>query len=358
MRPAGPFSPRPESRGLVNLRFNENTFAGAHGRYPDHGLRALVSRYTAALDRLEPAPEPRHSQGHSQGQDPYDRVLLTRGAVDALELVLRTFFEPGRDALAVTPPNFGFFDRLATLHGVERYAVPLRGERYDRLDVDALLALPVKGVLLCDPNNPTSTKVAAGELDALLRRFGGLVVVDETYAELAGRPSYRHLIAHHPRLIVLRSLSKGLGMAGLRLGAVFADPVAITALRAAQSPFAVPGPVIDAAMSELSDLSVLRHRIDAFVEERDRLAAALARCPLVQEVHATAGFVTVEVTDTATAAEALLEAGLDAVVEPDGLRRHLRIAVATRQENSRLLAALGAGRDRDLPAATSHVLPY
>ncbi|GGT18029.1 aminotransferase class I/II-fold pyridoxal phosphate-dependent enzyme [Streptomyces purpureus] len=339
--PVGPFSPRPEGRGLVNLRFNENTFSRAYGRYPDHGLRALALRYRETLDILEPpAPGPSSAPG-----DP----LLTRGAVDALELVLRTFFEPGADALAVTPPNFGFFDRLAALHGVRRYAVPLRGCRHDELDVDTLLALPIKGVLLCDPGNPTSTHLAPDTLRELLERFPGLVVLDETYAELAPRPSHRHLVARHPRLVVLRSMSKGLGLANLRLGAVFADPVALAALRAAQSPFPVPGPVVDAALAELTDVPALRRRVDAFVAERTRLAKALADSPLVRRVHADAGFVTIEVTAPPRAAQALAAAGLDAVVEPDGWPGHLRLSVATPPENDRITAALAAAAGSPRP---------
>lgn len=179
--PVGPFSPRPESRGLVNLRFNEN-------------------RPTVWDER---------------------NLLLTRGAVDALELVLRAFFEPGADAIALTPPTFGFFDRLAALHGVARHRVPLLGPGFQRLDLERLLALPVKGVLLCDPGNPTGTTLHPADVAALLDRFPGLVVIDETYAELAGRPSHRHRVADHPNLVVLRSMSKGFALAGLRLGAIW-----------------------------------------------------------------------------------------------------------------------------------------
>ncbi|MFI9560222.1 pyridoxal phosphate-dependent aminotransferase [Nonomuraea endophytica] len=333
--PAGPFGPRPESRGLTNLRSNENPFGGPYRQYPDDEVDVLVRHYIAALDVIEPPP-PKAPRRTWTGAN----VLITRGAVDALDLILRTFFEPGVDQVAVTPPNFAFFDRLAKTHGVALHPVPLGGGRFDRLDVDRLVTAPVRGVLLCDPNNPSSTRLNAEDLDQLLTRFPGLVVIDETYVEFDARASHRHLVGEHPNLVVLRSMSKGFGMAGLRLGAILADPGIVAAIRTARSPFAVPSPVIEAAIGELADPSVLRRRIDALVEERDRLAAALSRSPRVWRAFADAGFVTIEVDDEAEVAYALGRARIDTVINPDGWRRHIRISVGSPRDNARLIATL------------------
>ncbi|MEV4896355.1 hypothetical protein AB0K48_44040 [Nonomuraea sp. NPDC055795] len=144
---AGPFGPRPESRGLTNLRSNENPHGGPYRQYPDDGVDVLVRHYLAALDAIEPPRSPSGRRGTWTWTG--ENVLVTRGAVDALDLILRTFFEPGVDRVAVTPPNFAFFDRLAKTHAIATGLVPLGGERYDRLDVERLVAAPVKGVLLC-----------------------------------------------------------------------------------------------------------------------------------------------------------------------------------------------------------------
>ncbi|MGC0420038.1 aminotransferase class I/II-fold pyridoxal phosphate-dependent enzyme [Embleya sp. AB8] len=333
------FYPRPESRGLINLRFNENMSGGPWLRYPDDGVDALIHHYAAALEALDPAPV----RTPHPGEWDRTRILITRGAIDALDLVIATFFEPGVDQLVVTPPHFEYFDRLAALHGVARRAVPLGGPRHDRLDVDRLAALPVKGVLLCNPNNPSSTMLDPGDLDRLLERFAGLVVIDEAYIEVSGRSSHRHLLAEHPNLVVVRSMSKGLGMAGLRLGAVLADPVLVSALRAARSPFAVPTPVLDCAVRELADVSALRRRIAGFMAERAWLAAELARIPKVAEVFADAAFVTIGISDAPGTAALLGRAGFDIVAEPGGWRDHLRMSVGSRQDNTRLVAALDAG---------------
>ncbi|MFJ2031718.1 aminotransferase class I/II-fold pyridoxal phosphate-dependent enzyme [Streptosporangium sp. NPDC087985] len=350
--PAGPFSPRPESQGLINLRSNENPFGGAYRRYPDDDLDVLVRHYVVALDEVEPPPQPgRHGEWNGEN------VLMTRGAVDALDLVLRTFFEPGADTVAVTPPNFVFFDRLAATHGIARCPVPLGGERFDRLDVERLVSLPVRGVLLCDPNNPSSTRLDAGDLDRLLARFVGLVVIDETYVEFDARASHRHRVGEHPNLIVLRSLSKGFGMAGLRLGAILADPGVIAAIREVRPPFAVPGPVIERAVDGLADPSVLRRRIESFVEERGRLVDALSRCPRVLQIFGDAGFVTVEVGDLAGVAADLRRARIDVVINPGGWQRRIRISVGSRHENAQLIAALSGEPPATAPSTEPRHAP-
>ncbi|MFI7534335.1 aminotransferase class I/II-fold pyridoxal phosphate-dependent enzyme [Streptosporangium sp. NPDC049376] len=335
MRPTFPTAPRRERHDLVNLRDNENPFGGPHRHYPDNGNDDLVAAYTRALDVVEPVPDgltrPRWRWGP-------ESVLITRGAADGLDLVFRTFFEPASDAVAVTPPSFALFDELATVYRIARLPVPLRGERLDRLDVERLASLPVKGVILCDPGNPTGTCLDRRDVLALLGSFHGLVVIDEAYVECSGRVSYRHLIPEHPNLVVVRSMSKALGLAALRLGAVFAHPDLLTALRKTRLPYALPGPVAARAVAELSRPTRLRERIAAFTGERDRLAAGLAGCPGVGRVFAEAGFVTVE--GEHALADELWRAGFDTLPEPMGWPGHVRVSVGRPMDNTRLLAVL------------------
>ncbi|GAA3090058.1 aminotransferase class I/II-fold pyridoxal phosphate-dependent enzyme [Streptosporangium carneum] len=334
MRSAFPFEPPPGRHDLINLRDNENPFGGPQRHYPDNTNGDLVAAYVRALDVVEVAPGS-DTPGWHWGAD---NILITRGAADALDLVFRAFFDPGADAVAVTPPTFAIFDELATVYGVARRPVPLLGEDLDRLDVGRLMKLPVKGVLLCDPGNPTGTCLAPEDVLLLLDSFDGLVVIDEAYVECSGRPSYRHLIPDHPNLVVLRSMSKALGMAALRLGAVLAHPELVLALRKVRLPFALPGPVTAQAMNELSRPALLRAQIETFAEERDRFAAELARCPGVGRVFAEAGFVTVE--GDAELASLLRLAGFDTLPEPMGWPGHVRISIGRPSDNSRLIAAL------------------
>jgi histidinol-phosphate aminotransferase len=329
MKPAFSLLKRSEDRGMVNLRDNENPFGGTQNRYPDNLTFDLAARYVATLDVIE--------QTGSAGCAP-DTLLLTRGAGDALDLVFRAFFEPGRDAIAVTPPNFRLFDEIATVHGLGLHCVPRQGDAYDRLDVEALCALPVKGIVLCNPNNPMGTSIHPDDVARLLSSFAGLVVIDEAYIEYTKRRSYRHEIGFHPNLVVVRSMSKALAMAGLRLGAVFARAPLITAMSKVRLPFALPRPVIEQAHAELADTVRLRRQIAAFIAERDRFAALLRGCPAIERVYADAGFVTVR-ADPAVGAH-LAHAGFDTATNPMGWQGYIRISVGTPEINDRVVSAL------------------
>ncbi|MFF5973408.1 aminotransferase class I/II-fold pyridoxal phosphate-dependent enzyme [Streptomyces sp. NPDC012769] len=304
------------------------------------------------LDEIDPPPPygTEHAAGREDGRTGAADVVITRGATEALDLVLRVLCEPGRDAVAVSWPSFGFFERLAALHGVTCHRVPLGGERLDRLDVDRLVSLPVKAVYLCDPNNPTSTRLDTGDLERLLDRFDGFVIIDETYAEFSGRPSHRHQVPSRPGLISVRSMSKGLAMAGLRLGALFAAPDVTEAVRLVRPPFPVPRPVAEAAAAELADPATIAARITSCVAERDRLAKELAECPGVLRVFADAGFVTVRVADQDAVMAEMENSRIAVLPAPERWHGHLRISVGTREDNARLLAALRrAGARRITP---------
>lgn len=332
LTPAFSFPSRSEERGLVNLRDNENPFAGPQQRYPDNFARELATRYLHALDVLETPPT------IAVPHDACDGLLLTRGASDALDLIFRAFFEPGRDRVAVTPPNFRLFDELAAVYGVTVQRAPLAGDDLERLDVDALIARPAQGIVLCDPNNPVGSSLNPEDVAALLKAYDGVVVIDEAYVEYTRRPSYRHWIAAHPNLVVVRSLSKALGMAGLRVGAIFAQPSLIAALRKVRLPFALPRPVIEQACAELADPARLRAQIDAFIAERDRVADALRNTPAVSAVRANAGFISVRAP--ARVIGAVQRAGFDPLPDPMGWTGHLRLSVATPDINDHLIDVL------------------
>ncbi|WP_427918306.1 aminotransferase class I/II-fold pyridoxal phosphate-dependent enzyme [Streptomyces sp. cg40] len=347
----GPSGQRPEESGFINLQFNENPFGGQYLRYPEHSPDFLAPVYLSALEILDP---PTEDSGHHPPNADADAgagadAVITRGATEALDLALRALFEPGKDAVAVTWPSFGFFERLAALHNVAQYRVPLGGARYDRLDIERLLSLPVKGIFLCDPNNPTSTCLDAGDLDRLLDRFDGVVIIDETYSEFNSRPSHRHKLDAHPNLISVRSMSKALGMANLRLGALLGASAVLDAVRKVRMPFPVPGLVTEAAAAELARPAQLASRIASCVAERDRLAKGLTGCPGVLDVFADAGFISVRITDRDSALARLHDAHIAVAPEPEGWRDHLRISVGSPAENAQLLASLHRNAQRNTP---------
>ncbi len=318
MTPAFSFSSRSEERGMINLRDNENPFGGQQNRYPANVYPSLSHRYLHALNEIENYDGERVLH--------QDMVLMTRGASDGLDLIFRAFFEPVKDSVIVTPPNFRLFDELATVYAVPVERIPLLGESFNHLDLVKIKESQAKGILLCDPNNPIGSSLILDEVIEVLTTFSGLVVVDEAYVEYADRRSFRHLIHDYPQLIVVRSLSKGMALAGLRVGAVLAQPELIRAMMKVRLPFALPQPVLEQAEAALSDITQLKCQISRFIQERSRVAQKLENIPGVEKVFAHAGFITIKAPEHFSTR--LINAGFDVLPNPMGLIGYIRISLA------------------------------
>ena len=227
-------SARREAPGVgVLLNANESpralldgTAASALNRYPDPQPPELV----AALARLYGQPE--------------ERVLVTRGSDEGIDLLTRVFCRAGQDAILQCPPTFGMYRIAAQIQGADIVSVPRdarNGYRLDRAAVLRALAEDerIRLVFLTSPNNPTGDAIEPEFLAELLAATGGrsIVVVDEAYAEFSQQPSALGLIADHDNLVVLRTLSKAFASAGLRCGTVLAQPPLISLLRRVIAPY-------------------------------------------------------------------------------------------------------------------------
>ena len=283
-----------------------------------------------------------------------EQVLVGRGSDEGIDLLVRAFCAAGRDAILISPPTFGMYALCARVQGAGIVEAPLR--RDFSLEVEAVLAAvtpAVRLVFVCAPNNPTGAGVPRAAILRLADALAGsaLLVVDEAYAEFSDpQPaggSVAECLARHPNLVVLRTLSKAWGLAGVRIGALLADARLVALLRKLMPPYPLPTPCVEAALRVLSwqGGQATRDRIGIVRAERTRLAVALAQCGCVREVlPSQANFLCVRFRDAAAVAGALLGAG---VVVRD-VRRHpmlgdaLRISIGTPGENDRVLEVLQA----------------
>lgn len=327
--------------GLVRLHANENpwrdeadgTQAGLN-RYPEPQPAELVAR-VAGLYGVSPS-----------------QVLLGRGSDEGIDLLVRAFCAAGQDRILVCPPTFGMYGVAAAIQGAGITEVPLDRSRGFALDAAAVASAWTPGLkiaFLCSPNNPTGNLLSSAAIGEVLDAYAGraLVVVDEAYAEFAPGASLVSWLPRYPHLVILRTLSKAYGLAGARLGAVLAAPEIVELLRRMIPPYALTVPTIEAALAALSPagLERCRARVTRLVEERARLAAALAAHPLVERVWPSdANFLLVKCADADRVLEAGIRGGLlvrDVRRQP-GLERCLRITVGTPAENTRLIASLEA----------------
>lgn len=327
-----PTAGRPGPPRWAWLDANENpetpsVGAPLHNRYPQPQPADLV----AALARLYRVSA--------------EQVLVTRGSDEGIDLLLRAFCRAGRDAILVTPPTYGMYKVAAAIQHARVQTAPLDRARDFALDPRAVLRTvtpATKLVFLCSPNNPTGALLDRGAVLALARKLLGraMVVVDEAYIEFAPTRSLAAELGAHPNLVVLRTLSKAYGLAGIRCGATLADPALIAVLRKIIAPYPVPGPVLTAALAALSPagLAAARRSARTLVAARQRLATALARLPTVRRVWPSdANFLLVQVDDAAALMAAARARGVVLRDRSRDVPNTLRITLGTPAENALVL---------------------
>lgn len=323
------------SGGKVWLDANENPstpHAGAPrlNRYPEPQPAEVVARL-ASLYGVKP-----------------DRILVTRGSDEGIDLLLRAFCRAGQDSILTTPPTYGMYSVAAAIQGARVLSVPLVREKDFAVDPDAVIRAitpETKLVFLCSPNNPTGQLL---DRDAVLKVVTALatravVVVDEAYAEFSTEPSLVQELDANPNLVVLRTLSKAYGLAGARVGVTLASPQLIGVLQKIIAPYPIPAPVVRAALDALTPAGISAARQSALdlVGERRRLTAALVKLPHVRKIWPSdANFLLVEVTDSARVMNIARAAGLVIRDRSKDVPNTVRITIGTRAENDFALETL------------------
>jgi histidinol-phosphate aminotransferase len=325
--------------GTVLLNANESSrspnIPGGEGlnRYPDPQPRGLVETLAELYGSTA------------------DRLLVTRGSDEAIDLLTRAFCRAGQDAVLVSPPTFGMYAVCARIQGATVIESPLPAD--GALDADTLLAAvteATKLVYVCSPNNPTGNLVDLATIERIARALQGraVLVVDEAYLEFSGTRSAVGLVDTYDNLAVLRTLSKAWSLAGARVGTLVAREEVVALLRRIIPPYPLPSPCVDAALGALSyeGRRVQRHHVHEVLNERARMAVELAKQPGVRAVLPShANFLAVRFDDAAGTYRRLLAAGVVVrdITKYPGLGDALRITIGTGNENDRVLAVLRAG---------------
>ncbi|MBY0501235.1 MAG: aminotransferase class I/II-fold pyridoxal phosphate-dependent enzyme [Alphaproteobacteria bacterium] len=220
----------------IDLSNNTNPYMGWYAEYPDIMQKDLKEIYLNTIASLN------FSFTDKPLTLTHDNVLFTVGSMEGLDLLLRAFSEPNQDVICIATPTFPAYEHWALIHNLRVETVPLLGENLNLLPQEDILSINPKIVFLCDPNNPTGTKCKAESIKNLCDTFDGLVVVDEAYIEFSDQPSSLSYLSKYDNLIILRTLSKAWGMAGLRCGVILASKQIIHTLRYIQLPFGFSTP--------------------------------------------------------------------------------------------------------------------
>lgn len=331
-----PYSSARNESNLVGIQMdaNENPFVMKDGcnRYPEPQPVSLRQKLCALY-------------GVRDAQ-----LLITRGSDEAIDLLVRAFCQANQDGIVITPPTYGMYEVSARIQGASIKSVPLLSPDF-ALDADDVIRQwqpNIKLIFLCSPNNPTGNSL---DLEAVLKLCAyfsdkALIVIDEAYIEFSTRQSFVRFLDEFPNLVILRTLSKAYGMAGVRCGSVIAAPEIVALLRKILAPYPIPMPVLHVVLEALSDNNIEQRnvQIKMIQDQKKQLCLFLQRFPSVKKVYPSeANFLLVAVESPARWMAVCRDHG---VVIRDrsniaGLSDCVRITIGTPEENKTLQEVLG-----------------
>lgn len=317
------FKGRPAS---VFLDANESPYNSPVNRYPD----PLQESVKARLSEVKSVPAA--------------NIFLGNGSDEAIDLVYRVFCNPGKDNVVAIEPTYGMYKVCADINDVE-YRPVMLDEGY-QLCADKLLAAAdgnTKVIWLCTPNNPTGNSFVREEVEKVLDKFEGIVVVDEAYSDFSPERPFRVDIDRWPNMIVLNTFSKAWGCAAIRLGMAFASTEIIGLFNKVKYPYNVNALTQQKALEMMQDLGRVNQWLAQIKSERAKVMPAFADLPICKKVFPSqANFFLAKVTDANALYNYLIDCG---IVVRNRTRVSmcgdcLRITIGTPTENNELMAAL------------------
>lgn len=321
-------SARDEFKGEADIYLdaNENPYPSPYNRYPDP-LQWELKRKIAAMKGVDP-----------------EQIFLGNGSDEAIDLLIRAFCEPNAASILITEPTYGMYAVCADVNAVNVQQVLLTPD-FD-IDLEAFpktFDVSTKVIFLCSPNNPTANLLDPNKIKEVLKRFYGLVVVDEAYIDFAKDKGFIRYLDKYPNLVILQTFSKAWGLAGLRLGMCFASKDIIAVLNKIKYPYNVNIRTQELALEALEHETQKNAWVKEILAERTNLAQALSSLAFVKQVYPSdANFLLVKVDDAHALYQRLLERG---IIVRDRSRvtlcyNCLRITVGTPGENNELIEVL------------------
>ena len=322
-------SARDEYSGVeasVFLDANENPYNTPNNRYPDPLQRELK----ALIAPLKGVKE--------------ENIFLGNGSDEAIDLVFRAFCRPGVDNVVAIDPTYGMYQVCAEVNDVEYRKMLL--DVYYQFKASSLLSAideNTKAIFVCSPNNPTGNSLCRKEIESLLKRFDGLVIVDEAYIDFSSSESLLKDLDKYPNLIVLQTFSKAWGCAAIRLGMAFASPEIIGIFNKIKYPYNVNRLTQEEAIKVLQHPETIKGWVNTLLEERTRVMEEFVKLPCCVRVFPTdANFFLAKVYEATQIYNYLVSEGIIVRNRTNVALCNdcLRITIGTKEENEALLEAL------------------
>lgn len=272
---------------------------------------------------------------------PAANIFIGNGSDECIDLLYRGFCNPGKDNVIICPPTYGMYQVSADINDVEVRKAPLLDNfQLNLAHLETLVDDFTKIIWICSPNNPTGNSIYREDIETVLNNFPGLVVIDEAYINFSRQRSFVQELGEYPNMVVLQTMSKAWGLAGLRVGMAFASTEIMDVFNKIKPPYNVGQATQDIVLQALDQVKDVNEMIRILVKEREVLAASLLELHQVELVYPSdANFLLVKVKAARQLYEHLLTKGI-VVRDRSNVQLCegcLRITVGTPEENIALL---------------------
>jgi len=306
----------------VFLDANENPY-GTHNRYPDPFQKELKLKL---------------SENKSIA---VENIFIGNGSDEVIDIAFRIFCNPGKDKALTFSPTYGMYEVSAEINDVELIKVPLTESFQIDLNVleNFLKDETLKLIFICSPNNPTGNIL--DNIDLVLQKFNGIVIVDEAYIDFSKKDSFIKKLYQYPNLIVSQTFSKAWGLAAARVGTAYANAQIISLFNKVKSPYNVSELNQKAAYSALENYSEFEKRKAIIIEQKEWMEKQLKALAVVKKVFPSeANFILVETTDANGIYTKLVEQKVITRNRNSLVKNCIRITVGTPEENQKLINEL------------------
>jgi histidinol-phosphate aminotransferase len=317
---------RDEFNGIegVFMDANENPY-GNLNRYPDPYQKKLK----AAISKIK---------GEAK-----ETLFLGNGSDEIIDLCFRIFCNPGTDKALTFTPTYGMYEVSAAINDVDMIKVPL--DENFQIDITKtepwLSDIYLKLIFICSPNNPTGNCMRYTDIEYIISRFNGVVVIDEAYIDFTDSQSFIKLIGKYPNLVVMQTFSKAFGLASARVGMAWSDPVIVQYFNKIKPPYNISTQNQKAVLRKLEKVEEYKKQVTRLRSEKEKLISRLKKLNITEKIYPSdSNFLLVKVINADLIYNMLVKRSIIVRNRSSIIDNCLRITVGTPSENNKLISAL------------------
>jgi histidinol-phosphate aminotransferase len=319
-----------EGDAQIFLDANENSLGSSidvnYNRYPDP-LQKQLKQKLSSIKNINT-----------------ENIFAGNGSDEAIDLLIRAFCNPGVDNILIFPPTYGMYEVTAEINDIAINKVLLTEDFQLNIETaKPAINANTKIIFVCSPNNPTGNLLAEESIEWLLQNFNGIVVVDEAYIDFASKDSWIKRLNEYSNLVVLQTLSKAWGLAGLRIGFAYASKEIINVLNKIKPPYNISEATQQLAFLALQNEEEAKEKTIVLIQQKERLLQEFQQFDFIKKIYPSdANFILIKVENASDLYKYLLSKTI--VVRNRSnqplCENSLRVTIGTPEENDQLLMAL------------------